>query len=33
MFQLEDYGQVVSLWAQTGLKLSVSDGREAIKHT
>ena len=31
-FQLEDYDQVITLWAQTGLRLSQSDSREAIKH-
>ncbi len=31
-FQLEDYDQVVALWAQAGLRLSPSDSREAIRH-
>lgn len=31
-FQLEDYEEVVSLWAQAGLRLSPSDSREAITH-
>jgi ribosomal protein S18 acetylase RimI-like enzyme len=31
-FRLEDYDQVVNLWAQTGLRLSQSDSIEAIRH-
>ncbi len=29
---MEDYDEVVRLWAQAGLRLSQSDSREAIKH-
>jgi ribosomal protein S18 acetylase RimI-like enzyme len=31
-FQLDDYDEVIALWAQAGLRLSVSDSREAIQH-
>ncbi len=31
-FQLDDYDQVLSLWTQTGLRITTSDSREAIQH-